>query len=386
MVLKALSLLLGLAVLSSCSTLDRWASRNAERRDFQVRKVWVRQGPKEDNVGYRKINRMTPVLAGNLILSGNAIDGLVAMDRDSGEVKWRVPVINGIEGGAALIRDRLFVGGSDGKFYAVDARTGEVLWAFATNAESLGEPFLDGSTGILYVLTAANVVHALDAESGRPVWVYSRQDAAQFNIRGGSKPALKGETLYVGFSDGFLAALNARTGAIRWDVQLNRNKRFKDVDSSAVIDGDRLYVAGYDDKLYSLSTETGEILWTLDRGGYAAVTVDGNRVYYPTSDGALLALDRGSGKILWDFKIKQGIATGVVQQKGLLVFGESRGSVRFLEAGDGREVASFEPGRGVFSTPLVEEASGRVYFISNEANVYALEAGWKRAPAFPYLR
>lgn len=372
--------------MSSCSTLERWASGNVEQRDFQVRKVWVRQAPKSDNEGYRKINRMTPLLAGDLILSGNAMDGLVAMDRDSGEVRWRVPVVNGVEGGATLIRDRLFVGGSDGKFYAINARNGEILWVFHTNAESLGEPFLDGSTGILYVLTAANVVHALDAESGRPVWVYSRQDAAQFTIRGGSKPAMKGETLYVGFSDGFLAALNARTGAIRWDVQLNRNKRFRDVDSSPVIDGDRLYVAGYDDKLYALSTENGEILWTLDRGGYSAVTVDGNRVFYPTSDGALLALDRTSGRILWDFKVKRGIATGVVRQKGLLVFGESRGSLRFLDAVNGREIASFEPGRGVFSTPLAEETSGRVYFISNEANVYALEAGWRKSPAFPYLR
>lgn len=378
------SLFLSILLFSSCSSFNRWSSQG-DQRQFEIQKLWVRGALKEPNTGFRKINRMTPVVSGSLILSGNALEGLVALDQETGRVRWRLPVINGIEGGAAVIRDRLFVGGSDGKFYSVDTKLGTVLWSFDTNAESLGEPLLDTTLGVLYFVTSANVVHALDAESGKPLWVYSRQEAAQFTIRGASKPALLGDTLYVGFSDGFMAALNSRTGAIRWDVQLNRNKRFKDIDSSPVVDGDRLYISGYDDKLYCLSTTQGQILWTLDRGGYAAVTVDGSRLFYPTSDGAILALDRQSGKIQWTFPVKEGIATSLVPHKGLFVFGESRGSLRFINGADGKEVASFEPGRGVFSRPSIDE-SGRIYFISNEANIYALEAGWHRAPSFPYLK
>lgn len=380
---KFLALTLLGFLLAGCSS---FSGKQIESREYHVRKLWVRNALSQANTGFRKINRMSPVLTGDLLVTGNAIEGLVAYDRDTGRERWRVPFINGVEGGATLIRDRLFVGASDGKFYSLNAQTGEIVWTFVTNAESLGEPLLDGDRGILYFLTSTNVVHALDAATGRPVWVYSRQEAAQFTIRGGSRPSLRGETLYVGFSDGFLAALNSRTGAIRWDVQLNRNKRFRDIDASPVIDGDRLYVAGFDDKLYALSTDNGSILWSLPRGGFASVSLDGNRVLYPTSDGALLALDRDSGRILWSFEIKEGIATSVVSQQGLLIFGESRGSLRFLDASSGKEMASFAPGRGVFSRPLVEDRTGRVYFISNEANVYALEAKWRSRPAFRYLR
>lgn len=384
--LKRLLLLPIAAGLAGCATIDRLTSGNVDRREFKLRKVWVRSAVAEKNEGYRKINRMTPIIAGPVILTGNAIDGLVAWERDSGRELWRVRTINGIEGGAAAIRDRVFFGASDGMFYSVDIRSGRILWSVPTKAETLSEPLIDGENGRVYVLTANNAVFAFEAESGKTAWVYSRQDANNFSIRGGTRPALKNGTLYVGFSDGFLAALNVKTGQILWDVQLNRNKRFKDVDTSPVIEGDRLFVAGYDDRLYALSAAKGEILWRHDGGGYAGLTVLGPRVFYPTSEGELRALDKESGKLLWTVPVAKGISTSVVPYKGLIAYGESRGELKFADVSSGRTVASFEPGRGVFSAPAVDEKTGRVYFISNESNVYALEAGWGLRGGFPWLK
>lgn len=386
MVRKTAAVLLLATIACGCSTLDSLTSSNAENREFKIRKVWVRSDLQKPNAEYRKINRMTPVIAGKLLLSGNSIDGLVARDRETGGELWRVPTINGIEGGAASIRDRIFFGSSDGQFYSVDVRNGRVLWSVPTKAETLSEPLIDGEAGRIYVLTANNTVYAFEADSGKTAWVYSRQDANNFSIRGGTKPALRNGTLYVGFSDGFLAALNVKSGQILWDVQLNRNKRFKDVDTSPVVDGDRLYVAGYDDRLYCLSASNGSILWRHEAGGYAGLTVVGPRIYYPTSGGELRALEKESGKLIWSVNVPEGIATAVVPYKGLLTYGESRGDLKFVDTASGRTIASFQPGRGIFSAPSVDEKSSRLYFISNEANVYALEAGWGLKDAFPWLK
>ncbi len=385
--LSAGLLMMAGTLLPGCAnlSLEKWARANREHREFAVRKVWVRSALETPNTGYRKINRMKPIITGSVLLTGNAIDGLVAFDRDSGQELWRLPTVNGIEGGAALVKDRLFFGASDGLFYSVDSRNGHVLWSFPTNAETLSEPFLDTTTGVVYVLTSANVVHALDAESGRPLWVFSRQNASNFSIRGGSRPALKGETLYVGFADGFFTALNTKNGQVRWEVQLNRNKRFKDIDTSAIVDGDRIYVAGYDDRLYCLSAEKGDILWRIDKGGYATPTLAGERIYYPTSGGEVMALDRTSGATIWKYQVSDGIATTLVPYRGLLVFGESLGRLVFLDAASGKATATFEPGHGVFSTPAVDEKNGKVYFISNDANVYAIDASWHQDPGFAYL-
>lgn len=369
--------------LAACSGL-RIESKEG-RRSFTVRKVWVRDPLSTPNNEYRKINRSTPVLVGSTLLSFNSIEGLVAWDRESGRELWRLKITNGVEGDVASFKDRIYFGASDGLFYAVNARTGAVVWTSPTRSEVISEPLFDGEAGVVYVLSASNTVHAFEADSGKPLWVYNRQDASAFAIRGGTKPALYRGVLYVGFNDGSLAALNSKSGQVIWDVQLNKNKKFKDIDASPLIDGDRLYVAGFDDRLYCLSTERGEILWRQEGGGYTNFLLQGQRLYYATSTGELRALDKENGQTLWTVPVSDGIATTPVFYKGLLVYGESRGELKFVDAASGKWVAGFEPGRGVFGTPLVDEKNDRVYFVSNESNVYALEAKWKNSAAFPWL-
>lgn len=368
--------------LSGCatitSTVEKWRSANSSKREYGVKTAWVRQTTAQDNLGFRKINRMSPVLVGDLLLQGNSIDGLIAYDRETGHEKWRVKIVNGIEPSAAVIKDRLFVGASDGNFYSIEASTGKILWNFQTKAENLSAPLLE--EGIVYFLSGNNVFYALDAATGKQLWLYSRQDTSQFSIRGGSQAAFKNGNLYVGFSDGSLVALNAASGAVIWDLQLNRNKRFRDIDATPAIDENQIYVAGYDDKLYCISTDKGEILWRIDGGGYSSVTLAGDKIFYPTSNGEVWALNKANGDKVWTYKLKQGIATQVRAYKGSLVFGESQGKLMFLDPNTGKELGGMEPGRGILSAPTVDEKKDRVYFISGEANLYAIDAGWIKTP------
>lgn len=373
-----------LFTLMGCTTVDRtleqWSSKNNSKREYEVKTAWARQTTKKDNLGFRKINRMTPLLVGDLVIQGNGLDGIVAYEKDSGQLKWRLPVANGVEPTAAAIRDRLFVGANDGNFYSIEASTGLVQWSFATKAENLSAPLLED--GVVYFLAGNNVLYALDAATGKQLWLYSRQDTAQFSIRGGSQPAYHNGTLYVGFSDGSLVAFNAKSGSAVWEVQLNRNKRFRDIDATPVLDGNQIYVAGYDDKLYCVSADKGEVLWRIDGGGYSAVTVVGDKLIYPTTNGEVWALKKSNGDKVWSYKVAEGIATQVKPFKGVLVFGESQGKLRFLEPNSGKELGAMEPGRGILSAPQVDEAKNRVYFISGEANLFAINAGWVKTPYF----
>jgi outer membrane protein assembly factor BamB len=377
---------LGAGLLAGCSSLETLMSRATEKREFQIREVWARQGPEKDNLAFRKINRMTPLILGDLVIEANSIDGIVAYNRDTGRQLWRLNILNGVEAGAALINDRLFFGASDGLFYSVNAKTGKILWTFPTRSENIAEPFLDSSNGILYFLSGANVVYALEADSGRQVWLYSRQDNSNFSIRGGSKPAMKDGNLFVGFSDGTLVSLNAKTGNLQWELPLNKNKKFRDVDASPIIDGDQIYVSGYDDKLYCISTQNGDIQWKLDGGGYYPVTIYNDKIYYSTSTGEVWALQKGNGQKVWSYQLKEGIATQVKIYKGLAVFGESQGQLRFLDGNTGKQISSFDPGRGIMSTPSVDDKNNHIYFISGEANIYAMEAKWSYPQWIPYLQ
>ncbi len=378
--------LLGVELLTGCSSFETLLNHTSEKREFQVRELWARRGPEKDNLAFRKINRMTPLILGNIVIEANAIDGMVAYNRESGLQLWRLNILNGVEAGAAVVNDRLFFGASDGLFYSVNAKTGKVLWTFPTHSENIAEPFLDTSKGIVYFLSGANVVYALEADSGRQIWLYSRQDNSNFSIRGGSKPALKDGNLFVGFSDGTLVSLNAKTGNLQWELPLNKNKKFRDVDASPIIDGDLIYVSGYDDKLYCINAKKGDIQWKIDGGGYYAVTIYNEKIYYSTTTGEVWALQKSNGQKIWSYQLKEGIATQVKIYKGLAVFGESQGHLRFLDANTGKQISSFDPGRGIMSTPSIDDKNNYVYFISGEANVYAIEAKWSYPQWIPYLQ
>ncbi|MFN7728056.1 MAG: hypothetical protein ACK5P7_02750, partial [Bdellovibrio sp.] len=70
----------------------------------------------------------------------------------------------------------------------------------------------------------------------------------------------------------------------------------------------------------------------------------------------------------------------------VIVYGESLGSLRFVEASAGRELGHFEPGRGILSPPAIDDRHNMVYFVSNEANLYAIEAKWAPPKMLPQLR
>lgn len=370
-----------IAFTSGCSILE---SNFGKKRVFETRELWARRTTNNDNLGFRKINRMKPLLFKDLVIQANGLDGVVAFDKISGQEKWRLDMTNGAEPSAAIVNDRLFLGASDGQFYSINAQTGKVIWTFPTRIETLSEPLL--AEGVLYVLTGNNSLYALDAATGKQLWLYSRQDPSSLSIRGGSKPALRNGTLYVGFSDGSLVALLASTGALKWEKQLSRNKKFRDLDTDPLIEGDYLYVLGYDDQAYCLRAATGEQVWKSEFGGYGAIFLSGDRIYFASSNGQFVSLNKETGAKVWGFPLKEGIATSASLYKGLIVFGESQGSLQILDATTGRQISSFNPGRGILSPPMVDESQNTVYFVSNEANLYSLKIGWVIPQHIPYLR
>lgn len=383
-------------LLTSCSSLDKakttfenWQAKLVERKTFQVRNAWVKSTLNEENLRFRKVNRMSPILFTNkdnqdFVIQGNSIDGIASYSRTSGNQVWKLAIANGVEGSAALRKERLYFGGNDGKFYAIDANTGALIWTFVTNIENLAEPLIED--GIIYFQSGSNTLYALYEGNGKEAWHYTRQDLNPLSVRGGSRPSLKNGNLFVGFSDGYLVSLNAKSGQVKWEKQINKNKRFRDIDSNPFTDSDFVYALGYDDKTYCLRQSNGEIVWQIEGGGFGGFLSIGDKLYYSSSNNELVAIDKGSGKKIWSHPISGGIATTPISYKGMVVFGESLGSLKFLDGNSGRLIGSFDPGRGIFSTPTIEDKKSMVYFISGEANLYALEVGFKYPQPINYLR
>lgn len=71
------SLVLSL-LLSGCTQFEKWQSQYNTRRVFESQELWVRQTTDKDNLGFRKINRMKPILFKNSVIQANGLDGIGA--------------------------------------------------------------------------------------------------------------------------------------------------------------------------------------------------------------------------------------------------------------------------------------------------------------------
>lgn len=362
--------LLGLFILCGCATTG------TSPRSLTVNRRWARHTIDFEYLGGRRIHRFAPMLYNTTVITGNAVDGLVAYDRETGAQRWRLDVREGVEAGAYLADDNLYFGASDGQLYAVHPETGQVQWTYPLKAEGLARPF--AAAGVLYVLGGNSVAHALNAKTGKLIWQYNRREAGNLSVRGGTQPAVYGDLVLFGFADGTLVALNKSSGALIWETSLNRNKRFRDVDASPVIDGNMVYVSSYDGALYALKPEDGKILWSVEEGGFEPVLVNGSSLFFSTSSGKVMAIDKNSGKVLWSHVNPKGISTAPTLFKGVIMVGEYGGALRFLDIRTGDFLAEFAPGRGVTSRATVDRDRGEVYFMSADANLFALNMTWKR--------
>src|SRR5262249_38660079 len=101
-------------------------------------------------------------------------------------------------------------------------------------------------------------------------------------------------------------------------------------------------------------------------------------LFVSSTSGKTLAIDKGSGKIIWSKPNPHGIGTGLGLWRGVLVYGEMEGSLRFLDGQTGKFLTSYDPGRGITARPYIDKKTNQVIFTSNDANVYALKLEFKR--------
>ena len=148
-----------------------------------------------------------------------------------------------------------------------------------------------------------------------------------------AQPIIYSGTLYVGSWDGFLYAMNAADGSLRWKKDLGRTTSQQctpdtaGISSAPVVTRDALYIGGGDDKLYALNPQTGDTLWTFktgdnsEQGGaynWASPLFYKDKVYTgissfcdkPFPNGKMWGLDAATGKVCPAGKLRAGRPEG----------------------------------------------------------------------------
>jgi alcohol dehydrogenase (cytochrome c) len=97
-------------------------------------------------------------------------------------------------------------------------------WVYQTHEQGSTETSPIGVDGVLYITEPPTIVTALDARTGRRLWTYERILPKDLRTIGFGRVnrgvAVLGDSVFVGTLDAHLVALDRRSGAVRWDVEV----------------------------------------------------------------------------------------------------------------------------------------------------------------------
>jgi outer membrane protein assembly factor BamB len=192
---------------------------------------------------------------------------------------------------------------------ATGSRDRRILWFHADPTGAAAEPYADSALAVFTSFNDMRVV-ALDARTGALRWQQRLPSAPGAPYSGmptfGNVTAFQ-DLIIVPAWD--LYGLDRTTGAVRWKFQPPDD--FAGYGNAFVADG-RVYSVGQ--YLYALDAATGALAWRVDLGERPYRPVIADRVLYVATrgevspgivgDGHAVALDASTGAVLWRFPIR----------------------------------------------------------------------------------
>lgn len=265
--------------------------------------------------------------------------------------------------------------GKRGLTVALSAATGRVLWRYWGPASESATLIHDG---VLYFGSWDHHLYALDVRGRRPRLRWRFAADAELN----SSPAYADGTIYIGSTGGRLYAVNAVTGRERWRAaSYARSGGREEFYATPTVGYGRVFVGNTDGTVYAFGASTGDLLWSQRAGPYVytAAALWNRTVYVGSYDGNVYALDAATGDIRWKRSLGASIHGAPTVMDGLIYFSTcgtcGHRASRHVQLGPRRTVAmNARTGRIVWQfgdgrySPLISD--GRRVYLMGSTRLY----------------
>ncbi len=311
----------------------------------------------------------SPVLASGQVFLTSAVEEgsaislrVIAVEASSGKLAWNVEALRGESGAAKQIHNK--------------------------NSLASPTPLIEG--GRIYAHFGHMGTAALDLQ-GEVIWRQTGLSYRPVHGNGGS-PALAGDLLIFncdGAEDPVLAALDKKTGAIRWKTARQSKARNKFSFSTPLLieeDGRTVLISPASGFVGGYAPETGKELWRVDYGdGYSVVPrpVFGNGLLFIGSGfdrPVLYAIDpKGASGDVTESHVKWTQPKGAPNTPSVLLAGQElyvvsdAGIASCLEAATGKQIWSERLGGNFSASPVLAE--NRIYAVNEAGTTFVFEIG-----------
>lgn len=253
----------------------------------------------------------SPVIAHGILYIGSTDGKLYALDAKAWGIKWVFDAGEAIRYSATVFGDRVYFSARNNKVYALAAKTGEKLWEFKSKNWMDAPPLVADNT--VYVGAFPSRIYLLNAQTGtlesvrertvhirgieygcsngvfRPVFPEHNAKLWRDYTNGSeSYPVTANDTVYIGARDGKLHAFDTVSKAQTWVYQLGGF-----VEAAPAISDGILYAASGDGTVYAFSNATESIPTVEDR--QMGLVVHDTAPVYTTKEGMSVLLNLNDG-------------------------------------------------------------------------------------------
>lgn len=287
-----------------------------------------------------------------------------------GKTSWVFTAGGAVLAAPALTGETVLVSSGEGVLWALNRFTGEVRWKNDVHEELTTSPTI--ADGRAFVMSSEQSITAVDVKEGKTLWKFHRDPPGGFTIRGDARPQFAHGAVFAAFADGTVASLGPQDGVARWTRPISGpSGDYLDVDWLHAPENDsRIYAASAKVGIVAIDAASGDIVWTTALAGANHVVADGPRVI-AGGRGELVALDRLTGKQIWKVSLgKERYPTQPVVSNGIVLVAQDRGPLLGIDAQTGQMRGAFDPGSGF--SQQVTALPGVAYVVSNGGSLFSL--------------
>jgi outer membrane protein assembly factor BamB len=300
---------------------------------------------------------------------------------DKPELLWKFSIEKGgFQSTAAIVGGAVYIGGGDGKFYALNIADGKLLWSFDAVLGFAASPAV--RNGRIYIGDMDGNFYCLDARKGEKIWAFQTDGEIDSSANFYAKPSppeqlSKGEEsknnfVLFGSQDAMLYCLDAENGRLAWKFEGGDQIRC----FPTIIDH-FAFVAGCDSTLSMIDlADEGKVAAKVpidSPTGCSPAILDG-RAFFGTEGNVFLCVDPKEKKIVWRFEAEKHAAafrSSAAVAKEAVVVGSRDKRVHALDPQTGKPLWSFAAKNRVDSSPVI--VGRRVFVGSADGRIYALD-------------